>query len=51
MSEREITPEEIEREHLAEVHQGAQAAYVAAVLGISLLMMLALIAWLGASAT
>jgi hypothetical protein len=51
MSEKNITVEEIEREHMEEVKPGAHWAYVVGVLGISFLLMLALIAWLGASST
>jgi hypothetical protein len=51
MAERDITPEDVEQEHLASIHVGSHWAYVAAVLGGSTLGMLVLIALLGASAT
>jgi hypothetical protein len=51
MDEKEVTVEQVEAEHLGEVSPGAHWAYVVGVLGISLLLMLALIAWLGASST
>ena len=51
MSEKNITVDDIEREHMDEVKPGAHWAYVVGVLGISFLLMVALIAWLGASST
>ena len=47
MSERDITFEQVEGEHLAGVRQAAHWAYLVAVLGLSSLAMLALIALLG----
>jgi hypothetical protein len=49
MDEREVTVEQVAREHLAEVHQPAQWAYIAGVIGLGLLAMLLLIALLDAS--
>jgi len=49
MAERDITVEEVEHEHLGEVNPAAHAAYVVAVIGIGSLLMLVLIAILGAS--
>jgi hypothetical protein len=46
MAEREVTPETVEREHSAEINQGAHWVYIAAVLGIGLVAMLALMALL-----
>jgi hypothetical protein len=43
--------EEVEAEHLEEVNPAAHWTYLVGVLAISFLLMLALIAWLGASAT
>jgi hypothetical protein len=51
MDEMHVTIEHVEREHLREVRPGAHWAYLVGVLGISFLLMLALIAWLGASST
>ena len=39
-----MTPETVEREHLAEISQGAHWAYIAAVLGFGLVAMLAFMA-------
>ncbi|MFP5343623.1 MAG: hypothetical protein ACLGIJ_12005 [Candidatus Limnocylindria bacterium] len=50
MSERDVSEEQIRGEHLAEVVQARQAAYLIAVLGGGLLLMLGLIAVLGATA-
>jgi hypothetical protein len=47
MLEADITVAKVEREHLDEVHQGAQWAYLAGVIGIGLAAMLLLIALLG----
>ena len=47
MSERDIDQETVRREHLGEVNEGLQWAYLVAVLGGGLLAMLLLIAWLG----
>lgn len=49
MSERTVTTEDIEREHLAEVRPGYQAAYLFGVLAGGLAGMLALIAVLAAA--
>jgi hypothetical protein len=49
MDEKQVTIEQVEREHLDEVNAGAHWAYVVAVIGLGFLLMLALIAWLGAS--
>ena len=49
MDERKVTVEQVEREHLAEVHVWAQWAYLAAVIGLGLLAMLLLVAVLDAS--
>jgi hypothetical protein len=49
MPDVDITVEEVEREHLDQVHQGAQWAYLFGVIGIGLVAMLVLIALLGAS--
>jgi hypothetical protein len=49
MSDTDITVAKVEREHLDEVHQGAQWAYLAGVIGIGLAAMLLLIALLGQS--
>jgi hypothetical protein len=51
MAEKDITIEQVEREHLEEVHRGAHWAYVVGVLGISFLLMLVLIAWLGGTSS
>ena len=47
MSERTITADDVEGEHLADVRPGAQAAYLAGVLGGGLIAMLMLIALMG----
>ena len=47
MSERTIDREKIREEHLAEVNPPAHWAYLIAVVGGGLVLMLALIAWLG----
>jgi hypothetical protein len=49
MPDVDITVEEVEREHLDEVHRGAQWAYLAGVIGLGLVAMLVLIALLGQS--
>jgi TRAP-type C4-dicarboxylate transport system permease small subunit len=49
MDERDVTVEQVEREHLAEVHQPAHWAYLAGVIGFGLVVMLLLIALLDAS--
>jgi hypothetical protein len=49
MPDTHITVAEVEREHLDEVHQGAQWAYLAGVIGFGLAAMLVLIALLGQS--
>jgi hypothetical protein len=49
MSERTIDREKIREEHLAEVNAPAHWAYLMAVVGGGLVVMLALIAWLGGS--
>jgi hypothetical protein len=46
MSEKTIDAEQVEREHLAEVGAGVQAAYLFGVLLIGTLLMLGLIAFL-----
>ena len=51
MADKNITMEQVEAEHLNEVNPAAHWAYVVGVLSLSLLLMLALIAWLGASST
>ena len=51
MADRNITMEQVEAEHREEVNPTAHWAYVVGVLTLSLLLMLALIAWLGASST
>ena len=48
MSKTEITVDEVEHEHLDEVHQGAQWAYLFGVIAIGAVAMLLLIALLGA---
>jgi hypothetical protein len=48
VNERDVTSEDVEREHLAEVDPRVQGAYLALVLGGGTLLMLALIALLGA---
>jgi hypothetical protein len=50
MSEKTIDQETIRREHLGEVHQPAQWAYLLGVLAGGTLLMLGLIALLGAGA-
>jgi hypothetical protein len=50
MAERDVSVEDVEREHLASIHEGAHWAYVAGVLGFSFLAMLVFIAWLGSGA-
>jgi uncharacterized membrane protein YdcZ (DUF606 family) len=47
--DRDISMKDVEREHLAQIHEGRHWAYVAGVLGGSFVLMLLLIAWLGAS--
>jgi hypothetical protein len=49
MDERDVTVEQVEREHLAEVHQPVQWAYLAGVIGLGLLAMLLLVAVLDAT--
>jgi hypothetical protein len=49
MSERTIDREKVRDEHLAEVNVLAHWAYLIAVVGGGLVLMLALIAWLGGS--
>ena len=49
MDEREVTVEQVAREHLAEVHQLLQWAYLAGVIGLGLLAMLLLVVVLDAS--
>ena len=49
MDEREVTSAQVEREHFQEVRRGAHWAYVAGVLGIGFLAMLAFIGILGAT--
>ena len=46
MRESEITAEDVEREHLQEVHQGAHWAYMTAIILLGMLAMLGLIAYL-----
>lgn len=48
MSERTIREEQVRDEHLAEVRQPAQWAYLLGVLGVGTLLMLGLIAFMGA---
>jgi hypothetical protein len=48
--ERNITEDEVRAEHLGEVHVGRHWAYLGAVLAGGVLLMIALIAALGASA-
>ena len=48
--ERNLTEDAVRTEHLREVHVGRHWAYLGAVLGGGLLLMIALIAALGASA-
>lgn len=50
MSERDVNEEQVRVEHLAEVVQVRQAAYLVAVLVGGLILMLGLIAVLGATA-
>jgi hypothetical protein len=49
MDERRVTVEQVAREHLAEVHQRAQWAYLVGVLGLGFLAMLLLVALLDGS--
>jgi hypothetical protein len=49
MDEREVTVEQVAREHLAEVNRAAHWAYVAGVIGLGILAMLLLIALLDAN--
>jgi hypothetical protein len=49
MSEQTIDEELVREEHLAEVNQAAHWAYLAGVMFTGTLLMLAFIAWLGAS--
>jgi hypothetical protein len=51
MAERNVTVDKVEREHLAEVNAMAQAGYLVAVIAGSTILMLALIAWLGAASS
>lgn len=44
-----VTEEDVWQEHLRSVHAGAHTAYVLGVLAVGLLLMVALIAWLGGS--
>jgi hypothetical protein len=47
--DRSVTPETVREEHLQEVNQVAHWLYVASVLGVSLVAMLAFIALMGAN--
>jgi hypothetical protein len=49
MSEKTIDQDTVRQEHLAEVHQSAHWAYLFGVILGTTLVMLAFIAWLGAS--
>ena len=49
MADSDVTVDDIEREHLDEVDPRAHWMYIVAVLGGSTLLMLGLIAWLGAA--
>jgi hypothetical protein len=49
MSEKTIDQEAVRQEHLAEVHPPAHWAYLFGVIFGTMLVMLAFIAWLGAS--
>ena len=49
MSEETIDPEAVREEHLAEVHQPAHWVYLFGVMFGATLVMLAFVAWLGAS--
>jgi hypothetical protein len=49
MSERDVSEDQVRGEHLAEVHQAHQWAYLLLVIFGGLALMLALIAGLGAS--
>ena len=51
MSERDINKEEVRKEHLGEVNVGAHWAYLGAVLLGGFVLMVGLIAWLGATPT
>jgi hypothetical protein len=48
MSELDLTEDDVREEHLAEVHQPAQWLYLFGVLGAGLVLMILLIALLGA---
>jgi hypothetical protein len=50
MPETTITSDEVEREHLAEVHQVAHWAYLFGVVALGFVAMVLLIAWLGSAA-
>jgi hypothetical protein len=49
VAEQNVTVDKVEREHLAEVKAIAQGGYLVAVIAGSTVLMLALIAWLGAA--
>jgi hypothetical protein len=51
VSERDITEDDVPKEHLGEVNTGGHWAYLAAVLLVGFGLMVGLIAWLDASPT
>jgi hypothetical protein len=50
MAETDIQPERVEQEHLQSANEPAHWAYLVGVLLLGLVLMLLLIAWMGASA-
>lgn len=51
MGERDLTVEDVEREHLAQVDPRAHAVYVVAILVGGFALMLLLIVWMASSAS
>ena len=49
MDERNVTEQDVYREHMASVNPAAQWAYLFGVLAASFLLMLLFVAWLGAA--